>query len=466
MVYRLARPTLVLLALLFATPAVAEDPLWIELPAEERSKPLSGTVEAQTFARLAERLSPAVVLIRVSLPQHPLLTPEPGNDGFQDGGTGFVIRPDGYILTNAHVVESASGIKARFDDDRELDATLIGAYPLADLALLKVKVDAPLVAAPLGDSSQLRIAEWVLAIGSPFGLNNSVTAGIISAKGRKDITPGNRPVYADFIQTDASINPGNSGGPLINMRGEVIGINSAIYQSAQGIGFAIPVNMAKALLPQLAKGKVDRSYLGISPQEFTKQHATALGLDKAEGALVAQVIPGSPAAEAGLEVGDIIVSFNGSPVKDSVDLRWLASIAGVGAKVPLEVLRKGKRQAFSVTMVAVPEGRQAAAPKAKVSGDGLDLSSIGLQIRALTKKERAKAKIPRKRGVMVTDTTRDGPAAAAGIRKGDIVLRFGYAAVLNPKSLARMVDQAKAGIPITLLIQRNGRTAWVVLRKL
>ncbi len=454
------------LALLAMAPATVrgDEPYWVELPDAERSKPISGTVEAETFALLAQKLTPAVVLIRVSLPQHPLLTPAPESGEFQDAGTGFIIRSDGYILTNNHVVENVRGIRVRLEDERELEATLVGAFALADLALLKVTSDKPLVAAPLGDSDQLRIAEWVLAIGSPFGLNNTVTAGIISAKGRKEITPEDRPIYADFIQTDASINPGNSGGPLINMRGEVIGINSAIYRSAQGIGFAIPVNMAKKLLPQLARGKVERAYLGIVPQDLTAQNAQALGLEKAEGALVAQVIAKSPAAEAGLQVGDIIVRFNDQPVKDSADLRWLASIAGVGTNAAIEVQRKRDQKVFSVAMAPHPDdGTQVQEATGPV--EGLDIPGLGLQVRALTPKERAAGGLPGKRGILITGTTRGGSGAMAGLRPGDIILRFGYASVQSPSAFARMVDNAATGAPIVLHIQREGYELWVNLRK-
>jgi len=442
----------------------ADEPLWVELSAEARAKPIVGTVEADTFAVLAERLSPAVVLISVSLPQQPGVTIVGKKSEYLDGGTGFVIRPDGYILTNNRVIEKSEGIRVRTEDNQVFDATLIGAYDQADLALLKIESDKPLIAAPLGDSDELRIAEWVLAIGSPFGLNNTVTAGIVSAKGRKDIVPANVAIHADFIQTDASINPGNSGGPLINMRGEVIGITSVIYRSAQGIGFAIPVNMAKKLLPQLAKGHVEQAYLGIMPQDLTSRHAQALGLTTADGALVAQVIPHSPAKKAGLQVGDVIVRFGDEPVSDSRDLRWLASIAGVGATASVEVLRKRKRKVFSVTMTGQPL-HGIPQPAKATRAAGLKIAALGMYVGKITPSERKSANLPANLGIKITSVARGGAAETVGLQQGDLILRFGYAAVKSPKSFARKVKAAGEEKPIILHVQRGKYKVWMTLRK-
>lgn len=445
--------------------AGAEEPLWVELPAAARAKSIAGTVGAETFAVLAERLSPAVVLISITLPVQPTgISSTRKSTEYLDDGTGFIIREDGYILTNNHVVERSTAIRVRTEDDEEYDATLVGAYAQADLALLKIEADKPLTAAPLGNSDELRIAEWVLAIGSPYGLNNTVTAGIVSAKGRKDIAPTKRAIHEDFIQTDASINPGNSGGPLINMRGEVIGINTAIYQSAQGIGFAIPVNMAKKLLPQLAKGRVERAYLGIVPQDLSKRNAQALGLAEASGALVAQVIPQSPAKQAGLRVGDVIVKFGGEPVADSSDLRWLASIAGVGSKSSVEVLRKKSRKVLTVAMTAHP-AHGIPQPATTTKAEGVEIASLGLHVGELTSAERKTAGVQPKRGIKITAVKRRGPAGAAGLLPGDLILRFGYAAVQSPKAFSRMVGNASAGTPIILHIQRGSYEVWVNLRK-
>ncbi len=457
-------PVLYLTLSLLASPAAsAEEPLWVELPAAAKARSIAGTVAAETFASLAEKLSPAVVLISVSLPQS-AGSPLRKSSKYLDGGTGFVIRADGYILTNNHVVVDADSIRVRTEANQEYDATLVGAFARADLALLKVEADKPLTAAPLGDSDELRIAEWVLAIGSPFGLNNSVTAGIVSAKGRRDIVPSDGPVHADFIQTDASINPGNSGGPLINMRGEVIGINSAIYRSAQGIGFAIPVNLAKKLLPQLAKGGVEQAFLGVVAQDISPRDAQALGLAAAAGALVAHVVPNSPAQTAGFEVGDVIVRFGGDAVTDSRDLRWVAAIAGVGSKTSVEVLRKGIRKVFSVTLTALP--RQVTQQAAdSTNAPGLEIPTLGLHVQELTPEERKALGLPAKLGIRVAAVANSGPAATAGLLPGDLILRFGYPAVQSTKAFARMVDNAGPDKPILLHVQRGESGAWVNLRK-
>src|SRR5919197_206208 len=314
-------------------------------------------VQAPNFADLAEQLKPAVVNIsttqvvkgqRRMAPRTPFPSPFGERDPFEEFferffggegpqremrrrslGSGFIITKDGYIVTNNHVVENASDIKVSLSDKEEFDAKVIGRDPKTDLALIKIEAKKDLPTAPLGDSSKLRVGEWVIAIGNPFGLGHTVTAGIVSAKGR---IIGAGP-YDDFIQTDAPINPGNSGGPLFNMQGEMVGINTAIVSSGQGIGFAIPINIAKPLIPQLEKtGKVTRGYLGVSIQSIAPDLAKALKLEDRQGALVAEVVPGGPAARAGIQQGDVIVAFNGKAVKDAHDLPAMAAETPVGQK--------------------------------------------------------------------------------------------------------------------------------------
>lgn len=443
--------------------ASADEPLWVELEPSAKEHPITGTIAPETFASLAEKLSPAVVLISVSLQQSGG-TPLPKTSSFLDGGTGFIIRPDGYILTNNHVVVDTAAIRVRTVAGQTYDATLVGAFARADLALLKIESEKPLTAAPLGNSDELRIAEWVLAIGSPFGLNNSVTAGIVSAKGRKDIMPSDGPVHSDFIQTDASINPGNSGGPLINMRGEVIGINSAIYRSAQGIGFAIPVNLAKKLLPQLARGGVEQAYWGVGAQDLSPSDAQALGLAEAAGALVAQVAPDSPAQEAGLEVGDVVVRFGGEGVADSRDLRWVASIAGVGSIATVEVLRNGVRKVLSVTMAALPQ-RSPSSAAVQPGAEGVEIAALGMHVQDLTPAERKALGLRAKLGIRVSAVAASGPAATAGLLPGDLILRFGLPAVQSTTAFARMVKDARPARPILLHVARGRSEGWVNLRK-
>ena len=299
-------------------------------------------------------MSPAVVHIGVEIRG----AYDPFSGPAQGQGTGFLISPDGYILTNDHVVGSASRIKVRLEDDRVFEGKVVGTDNATDIALIKIEGSAPFPTVQLGDSDQLAIGEWVVAIGNPFGLDHTVTAGIVSAKGRRDVNPsGRRNHYYDFIQTDASINPGNSGGPLLDMHGEVVGINSAISAQGQGIGFAIPVNMAKILLPQLKQdGKVTRSYIGVSIGPVTQQLAVKLDLPDTSGALVGAVSPGSPADKAGLHDGDVIVMFDGKPIHRHDDLPWLASTAGVGRTVPIVVAEPGgKTREIRITLEEKPE---------------------------------------------------------------------------------------------------------------
>jgi len=262
-------------------------------------------------------------------------------------GSGFVIETDGFILTNNHVVEKAAEIQVTLSDGKVFEAKTVGRDPKTDIALIRIQPGTPLTPLPLGDSDQSDVGDWVLAIGSPFGLGNTVTAGIVSAKYRK-IGAG---PYDDFIQTDASINPGNSGGPLLNTRGEVIGINTAIFSQSGGsigIGFAVPINMAKDLLPQLKKGEVVRGWLGVRIQQVTPDLAGKFGLAEAKGALVSEVIEGGPAAKAGILRGDVIVSFDGKEVKAMADLPYIVGRTPVGKRAKVEILRQGKSKTLDV----------------------------------------------------------------------------------------------------------------------
>jgi len=273
----------------------------------------------------------------------------------QSLGSGLIVEPDGYVLTNNHVVEGGRMIMVRLSDAEEYEARVVGTDPRTDLALLKIQGPREFPVARLGDSEGLRVGEWVLAIGNPFGLEQTVTAGIVSAKGR---VIGAGP-YDDFIQTDAAINPGNSGGPLFNARGEVVGINSAIFSQSGGsigIGFAIPINLAKELIPQLkAKGRVSRGWLGVAIAPLTPELAQKLGRP---GALVTDVVPSGPAAGAGVRAGDLIVAFQGQPIRRAGELPWLTAKTAVGSEVELMLLRDGKEQAVKVRLGELPEGPQ------------------------------------------------------------------------------------------------------------
>jgi len=345
-----------------AEPAPATEPT----PAPSPTPPSPGTIVApmipSSFADLVGRVQGSVVNVFAAQVVSPRAHAfgqffPPAPDRVQRSqGTGFIIDSDGYLLTNHHVVEQSAEIVVQLANGDEVRASVVGADERTDVALLRIQPPAGLQVPPLGDSDALQVGEWVVAIGNPFGLSHTVTAGIVSAKGRtgRDV-PLDPAGYYNFIQTDASINPGNSGGPLFNMRGEIVGINTAINAAAQGIGFAIPINMVKQILPQLrANGRVTRSWLGIGIQSLSPQLTQRLGLPDAKGALVAEVVQGGPAAAAGLRPGDVIRSFDGHAIDDSSELPWLASTAGVGHVARLVIIRERAELQLSLRLAEMP----------------------------------------------------------------------------------------------------------------
>jgi len=325
-------------------------------------------------------------------------------------GSGFIISSDGLILTNNHVVEKATEIKIKLDSDKEYSAKIIGKDAKTDLALIKIDADIKLSdPAVLGDSDAMEVGDWVIAVGNPFGLGHTVTTGIISAKGR---VIGAGP-YDDFLQTDAAINPGNSGGPLFNMSGEVIGINSAIVAQGQGIGFAIPINMAKNLLPQLKTGKILRGWLGIMIQDISPEMAQALGLKSSQGALVSNVNQDSPAAKAGLLHGDVITQFDGQEIKDSHALSQMAANTAPGKEVRLRIIRDGKVKTLELTLGEMPEpGQQEmATPKEEKSSWGLSIDQLTSDIAQRLGLD------PNVQGVLITNVEAGSPAADGGLQR-------------------------------------------------
>ena len=429
------------------------------------------------FSDLAEKVRPGVVNIQTvkkveatglrNLPSNPFGFGgrNPFEDFFeqfgrnqperkqQGVGSGFIMSKEGYILTNNHVVEGADEIKVKFADGKELQGKVIGRDPKTDIALIKVDGAAELHPLTLGDSDKLRVGEWVVAVGSPFGLEQTVTAGIVSAKGR---VIGSGP-YDDFIQTDASINPGNSGGPLINMQGEVVGINTAIIASGQGIGFAIPIAMAKEIAPQLqAKGHVTRGLLGVSIQDITPELAKSFGLKEDKGALVAQVVPGGPAEKAGIEQGDVIVSFDGKIVEDSKDLPRIVASTPVGKSVTVKVVREGKQ---IDRMVSVGEMEAEAAEQTKTQAP----ASLGLSVQTITPQIAQELGIKGAEGVVVTKVAPGSAAAEAMIRRGDIIREVNRKPVKNAEDFTRMVGQADTKEGILLLIQRGQGRLYVAV---
>jgi serine protease Do len=370
-------------------------------------------------------------------------------------GSGLIINPDkGYILTNNHVIANADEIKIRLDNGKELEAEVVGRDPKTDLALIKTKKSLDVKSgAPLGDSDQARVGEWVMAIGNPFGLERTVTVGILSAKGR---VIGAGP-YDDFLQTDAAINPGNSGGPLFNMKGEVVGINTAIVATGQGIGFAIPINIAKQLLPQLEKGKVVRGWLGVSIQEVTAEIAESFKLKEAKGALVAEVIEDSPAKQGGLERGDVIVTFGGKDVATPNELQRIVANTTPKKRVKVEVIRDGKTKNLTVKLGTMPDELPVTA-KAITTG-------LGLTVQTLTPELAEQFEWPREeKGVLVTGVEPGSAGAEAGLRRGDLIKEINRKAVKTTADYKRLLKEVKKGDSLLLFVRRGGRTFYVTVK--
>lgn len=433
-----------------------------------------------SFADLAEAAKPSVVNVSTSRVVRPSQFRLPSEEGRRGGmerffgddfwdqfqgrgaprefrqrslGSGFVIDRQGHILTNNHVVEEATDIRVKFQNGKELKAKVVGRDPKTDIALIQVSPVPNLPPVTLGDSDRLRVGEWVVAIGNPFGLDQTVTAGIVSAKDR---VIGSGP-YDDFIQTDASINMGNSGGPLFNAQGEVIGVNTAILSGAGGnvgIGFAIPINLAKNIAEQLkSDGKVTRGWLGLVVQPVTEEIAGALHLSGNKGALVADVKDSSPADQAGIKRGDVVTEFDGKEVKDSRDLSQLAAKAGPGRTVKVKATRNGSSMNFSIKTGEYPDDDRVASrsePEQKNFGFAFQDLTPGLARRyGLDAAEK---------GVVVTDVEPDSQAALAGVRPGDLILEVNREKVSRAQDLSQKMDKAKKGNSVLFLLKREGQT--------
>ncbi len=373
-------------------------------------------------------------------------------------GSGVIIERDGTILTNNHVIENAQKIVVRLsNDDRQFRASVIGSDEKTDLAVIKINVGHDLPVAPLGDSDRLKVGEWIVAMGSPFGLQNTITSGIVSAKSRQ-IGAG---PYDDFIQTDASINPGNSGGPLINMQGEVVGINTAIFSRTGGnigIGFAIPINLAKELLPELkTKGKVTRGWLGVAIQRVTPEIAESLGMGAAAGALVAVVASASPAERAGIKVRDVILEYGGKPIKDSAELPFMVARTRVGTKVTITVLRDQKTVPLTVMIAELKDEGVAAAMPERESDFGLTVQNVTPEIAQTLGAKRAQ-------GVVITAIERGSAADDAGLRRGDIIVEINRESIRSLAEYRHAIAGLKKGEAFLFLVQRGQSTSFVVLR--
>ncbi|HKX02491.1 MAG TPA: DegQ family serine endoprotease, partial [Methylomirabilota bacterium] len=378
----------------------------------------------------------------------------PREDG-RAAGSGVIVDPRGYILTNNHVVENASAIEVRLSDDRKFKATLVGRDPRTDLAVLKVESPAPLPVADLGDSDRLRVGQWAIAIGNPFGLDRTVTAGIISATGRTHVGVA---TYEAFIQTDASINPGNSGGPLLNLDGRVIGINTAIVSSGQGIGFAIPITMARDIMTQLiARGRVVRGWLGVVIQDLTPELAAGFGVKEDAGVLVAEVMKDGPAAAAGLKPGDVITGFGGSAIKDVTDLQKRVAAVEPGRPSPIVVIRDHQPLALSVNVGEQPTEEALAAAE---SGEDV----LGLTVEPLTPETARQNRLSARRGLLVTEVAPGSPGAEAGIKPGDAIVEVNRRPVADATAFRQIAAALKPGESIPVYLQRGGgRNEYVML---
>jgi serine protease Do len=444
-----------------------------------------------SFADLAERLSPAVVNISTSQTVQAQNRPAPNiprgspfedmfRDFFERGqrgprqvsslGSGFVIDPDGIVVTNNHVIENADEVVVNFADGTQLPAEIIGRDPKTDLAVLKVKPEAPLPAVEFGSSDRMRVGDWVIAIGNPFGLGGSVSAGIISARNR-DINAG---PYDDFIQTDAAINRGNSGGPLFNLAGEVIGVNTAIISPSGGsigIGFAVPSDLARSVVAQLREfGETRRGWLGVRIQSVSPEIADSLGLKEVQGALIADVTADGPAQKGGILPGDIVLKFDGKPVAAMRDLPRIVADTAVGKKAPVEVWRKGERRTVSVEVGRLQEGEAVAASVSRPGQGGPQAaptaSIFGLTLETLTDRRRTELNLGSDvKGVVVTAVENDSDAARKGVRPGDVIVEVGQQAVTRPEEVIQRVEAARndGRNSVLFLLQTGGELRFVAL---
>jgi serine protease Do len=475
------------------TAAVAAPPM--------NSAPLSGPVDAGTFRNIAKAVSPAVVNIRSTSRQRAQEMTEffgggddllerffgggqgnrqrpPREQETQSAGTGFVISRDGYILTNNHVVEGASKIEVAFfneDTDIFYEAKVIGRDPLTDSALIQL-VDAKrdLTEVKFGDSAQMQPGDWVVAIGNPFGLGHTVSVGVISAT-RASGLPVAAQRRADVLQTDAAINPGNSGGPLLNARGEVIGINTAIFTDARqqgniGIGFAIPINNVRELIPQLRTGKITRGVIGVSVQPVPPEALDEFGLKERRGALVGQVTRGQPAQKAGIEPGDIILEFNGKPVRNTDELVNTVVRTAPGTTVPVKILRDKQERTVNVTVDELDlENEGNRARTARETGTEREQESaekFGITIGQLTPEDAQRLRVPADtQGVLVSEVEPGSPAFRAGLVPGDIITRINRQAVRTPQEAGRVLGAVPSGSTAFILALRRGQEQFFTVRK-
>jgi len=427
----------------------------VNISTTQKAKP--ETEESAKMQPMPEGLPPEME----ELFKHFFNNPDGGGYGGGDTqslGSGFIISKDGYVLTNHHVVKDADEIVVKFSDRRELVAKLIGSDARTDVALLKVEAtDLPAVS--IGSPEQLQVGEWVLAIGSPFGFEQSVTAGIVSAKGRS--LPGGN--YVPFIQTDVAINPGNSGGPLFNMEGKVVGINSQIYSRTggfMGLSFSIPIDVVMSVVDQIkATGKASHGWLGVQIQDVTRELAESFGMKKPQGALVSRIIPGSPAEKADLQIGDIITEFNGKAIDTSGDLPPMVGITPINETATLKIIRQGDSKTVTFKVGLLPEQEEKLA-ESKI--DAKPANKLGIKVLELTSEQREALELA-KGGVLVEEVGK-GAGKNGGLQRGDVILRIQNEAVRDVTHFEKIAENLPAGKSIAVLIQRRGSPAFLALK--
>ena len=460
--------------------AFADSKIWVE--AESSSPEVS--IQLPSFAPIVDKLAPAVVNISTegeTKPQNLKIDPNTGLQNFpfeelfnnpnarqsmpSSLGSGFVIHPDGYIVTNAHVVQNAAKIYVTFKEDKKkYEAKVIGKDKQTDLALLKIDSNKKLKSVVVGDSEDLTVGDWVIAIGNPFRLGHTVTVGIVSATSRR--VPGGGP-YDDFIQTDASINPGNSGGPLFDASGRVVGVNTAIFSPYArgnsgfniGIGFAIPIRLAKNIIEQLYEnGKVTRGWLGVLIQDVSEDVAAAMNLSEPEGALVADVVSESPAEKAGIERGDVILKYDGKKVRENDDLPIMVAQTEIGSKVKVQVIRNGKKKTLSIKIEELDETQNYIAGTTEIENE------LGLTAQDVTNDIAEILSLDTLKGVVVTQITPGSPAARSKLRRGDLILQVGSNEVETLKDFREELKSISSGKPVLLLVKRGTNTIFLTLR--
>ena len=372
-------------------------------------------------------------------------------------GSGVIVDSRGYILTNNHVIEQADEIEVRLSDKRKFSATVVGKDPKTDLAVIKIDATGALPVARLGDSDKIRTGEWAIAIGNPFGLDQTVTVGVISAVGRADM---GITTYEDFIQTDASINPGNSGGPLLNLQGEVVGVNTAIVASGKGIGFAIPINMAREIKDRLiAQGKVVRAWLGVGIQELTEELAAQFGVKPEDGVLVGNVMADTPAERGGLKPGDIIQEFNGNKISNVRQLQREVAQSPIGSPARLQVLREKQPMTLTVVLGEQPTDLRAGREPSPAEVT----EQFGLTVQDLTPELRNQLRLTNVDGVIVSGVDEAGAAARAGVRPGDVITEVNREPVKSARDFTRILGQMRRGANLLLLVRRDGNSRFVVV---